>query len=35
MGHMIMPYSLVVTLAGLAIALYGKCYTQYKDCTKG
>jgi len=32
MGHTIMLYSLMFTLAGLAIALYGKRYTHYRDC---
>ena len=30
MGHMIMLYSSVVTLAGPAIALYGKCFFNSK-----
>lgn len=30
MGHTILLYSLVVTLAGLAIALYGKCLFKSK-----
>lgn len=30
MGHTILLYSLVVTLAGLAIALYGKCFLRVR-----